>query len=125
MDLGNIILLAVVKRKVAFRKSIYAINDTYVRWTVILDHQGEHSPSPWTSIIETHLAGEHESEFWGITFFQLLPYIQVGKHCLQCSLLKFKVSPQFTYLSPIRMCEETWSATLTLEIIELIMHNQL
>lgn len=125
MDLRNIILLAVIKRKVAFRKSIYALNDTYVRWLVILDHQGEHSPSPWTSIIETHLAGAHEAEFWGITFFQLLPYIQVGKHCLQGSLLKFKVSLQFTYLSPIRMCEETWNAALTLEIIELIMHNQL
>lgn len=40
MALGNIILLDVVKRKVALKESIYAINDINVSRFVILDHQG-------------------------------------------------------------------------------------
>lgn len=78
---------------------------------------GKHSPAPWTSIIKTHMAGEHKAAFWGMASFWSLPYIHVVKHHLHYIFINSKISPQFADLSPTMRCKEIWDAPLAVEII--------
>lgn len=56
---------------------------------------GEHSPSPRTSIIEIHRAGERKAACWSMASFWLLPYIHVVTIIFTASSLKLKISAQF------------------------------